>query len=89
MSEKQFHGEGYDPGEFSPQERKQHRHMYAEIDKNFRPISDEKLKLLDDATIVTQAARLIHGLPKTILYLFAIIASAVSAGVWLASKGIL
>ena len=89
MSDRQFHGEGYDTRALSPVERARHRHLYAEVDKNFRPISEDQLKILADATIVTQAARLIQNLPKTIMSLCFIVGGAIGAGAWLASKGIL
>lgn len=88
MADRQFHGEGYDKSPFSESENARHRHMYSVIDKEFREIGADKLKLLDDAAMVTGAAKLIANLPKTLAWLFVLIGGAVSVGVWLASKGL-
>lgn len=86
---KQFDGGGYDPGEFTPDERRQHRHMFNELDRNWVVIDEDAHKAMQDAATVRAAARLISNLPKTLGWLGVLVTGCVSAGVWLASKGIL
>ena len=89
MATKQFHGEGYKESPIDGQEAARHRHMFNELDKNFVAIDDDAHKAMQDAATVRAAAKLISNLPKTLGWLGVLIAGCISAGVWLASKGIL
>ena len=85
----QFDGRLFHDRAFSKEELSKHRHMFKVVDENFRIIDDEQLRIIQDAATIQAAAKLVQGFPKMIAYVVGLVGASVSAGVWLASKGLL
>lgn len=64
MSEKQFHGEGYSREDFSPDERARHRHMYSELDRNFREMDEKTFEAITKSAVLVTAAQIIASIIK-------------------------
>ena len=64
MSDNQFHGEGFDPGEFSETERRKHRHMYAELNENFRKMDERTFKTLETGAAAIRGMQILAAIGK-------------------------
>lgn len=85
----QFDGSGYKETVLKGTEAAQHRHMFNELDRNFRPISDEDIEVMKSATSLVKASAILSKLPKYISWITMLIGSSIAAGAYLASKGFL
>lgn len=60
----QFNGNGFDPSEFSEDERRRIRHMYSVLNANFRMMDQKTFEAVTDGATLVFAIRIMFSIIK-------------------------